>query len=258
MSRWFRFYDSVLDDPKVQRLADHLFRGWVNVLCLASKNGGILPSIPDIAFALRIPDDQADSLIQALLDAGLLEDDGDELVVHNWSERQFLDRTNAQRQKRFRERHKAKTDVKTDRNAVTNAKRNVTVTPQDTDTDTETDTDTDTEKNNIRSLKLADSSFAEFWKLYPRRIGKGAAEKSWQKAVKVAPVDVILAGARNYVWPTDPQFIPHPATWLNQHRWNDEPPPRKMTLAEQYARKAMELEQDEPISRRPMIDLLGD
>lgn len=256
MSRWFRFYDSVLDDPKVQRLADHLFRGWVNVLCLASKNGGSLPSIPDIAFALRIPEDQADSLVQALLDAGLLEDDGDELVVHNWSERQFLDRTNAQRQKRFRERQKAKTDVKIDRNAVTNASRNVTITPQDTETETETDTDT--EKNNIRSLKLADSSFAEFWKLYPRRIGKGAAEKSWQKAVKVAPVDVILAGARNYVWPKDPQFIPHPATWLNQHRWKDEPPPRKLTLSEKIAMEALEIEQSAPRPRSSMLDILGD
>jgi hypothetical protein len=112
--------------------------------------------------------------------------------------------------------------------------------------------------NNIRSPKLADSSFSEFWGSYPRKVGKGAAEKAWRSAVKVAPADVILAGARNYVWPKDPQFIPHPATWLNQHRWNDEPPPRKMTLAEQYARKALELEQDEPISRRPMIDLLGD
>ena len=112
--------------------------------------------------------------------------------------------------------------------------------------------------NNIRSPKLADSSFSEFWGSYPRKVGKGAAEKAWRSAVKVAPADVILAGARNYVWPKDPQFIPHPATWLNQHRWNDEPPPRKMTLAEQYARKALELEQDEPISRRPMIDFLGD
>jgi hypothetical protein len=26
-----------------------------------------------------------------------------------------------------------------------------------------------------------------------------------------------------YTWPEDPQFIPHPATWLNQKRWEDEP-----------------------------------
>ena len=256
MSRWFRFYDSVLDDPKVQRLADHIFRGWVNVLCLASKHGGSLPSIADIAFALRIPDDQADSLIQALIDAGLLEDDGDSLVVHNWSERQFLDRTNAQRQKRFREKVKAKTVTEKDRNAVTNGKRNVTVTPQDTDTDT--DTDTEQSRINNRSPKLADGVFAEFWKSYPRKIGKASAEKAWAKALVASPADVILSGLYGYVWPNDPQYIPHPATWLNQHRWKDEPPPRKMTLAEKFARKAIELEQQEDAPRPRMIDLLGE
>jgi hypothetical protein len=26
---------------------------------------------------------------------------------------------------------------------------------------------------------------------------------------------------------TEPRFIPHPATWLNQERWKDEPPETK-------------------------------
>jgi hypothetical protein len=258
MSRWFRFYDSVLDDPKVQRLPDHIFRGWVNVLCLASKNSGSLPSISDIGFALRIPDDQADSLIQSLLDAGLLEDDGECLAVHNWSERQFLDRTNAQRQKRFRENLKSKPVTEKNSNAVTNALRNVTVTPQDTDTDTDTDTETEQNKNKAHSPRLVDSLFADFWKLYPRRIGKGAAEKAWQKAVKEVPADVILAGVQRYQWPSDPQFTPHPATWLNQKRWLDEAPARKMTLSEKIAMEAIEIEQSSPRGRLSMLDILGD
>lgn len=112
--------------------------------------------------------------------------------------------------------------------------------------------------NNIRSQKLADGVFAEFWKSYPRKVGKAAAEKAWTKALGASPADVILSGLYAYVWPNDPQYIPHPATWLNQHRWKDEPPPRKMTLAEKFARKAMELEQQEDAPRPRMIDLLGD
>ena len=54
MSRWFRFYDEALDDPKVQRLAPHLFKTWINLLCLASKEDGTMPSNDDIAFRLRI------------------------------------------------------------------------------------------------------------------------------------------------------------------------------------------------------------
>jgi hypothetical protein len=29
---------------------------------------------------------------------------------------------------------------------------------------------------------------------------------------------------------TDERMIPHPATWLNQERWNDIPPPVSSTL----------------------------
>ena len=54
MSRWFRYYDEALDDPKVQRLSGDLFKVWVNLLSLASKNDGKLPSADDISFRLRI------------------------------------------------------------------------------------------------------------------------------------------------------------------------------------------------------------
>lgn len=107
MSRWFKFYDGVLDDPKAQRLAPDVFKGWVNLLCLASKNAGRLPSLPDIAFALRISDREAASLIDTLMAAGLLDDDGEHMCPHNWDARQGIDGTNAERQRRFRERKKA-------------------------------------------------------------------------------------------------------------------------------------------------------
>jgi hypothetical protein len=36
-----------------------------------------------------------------------------------------------------------------------------------------------------------------------------------------------MAGLRAARWPEDRQFIPHPATWLNQGRWDDEAPPSR-------------------------------
>jgi hypothetical protein len=74
------------------------------------------------------------------------------------------------------------------------------------------------------------AAFAEWYMAYPRKVGKEAARKAYDRVVrKVAPA-VLLAAARKYS--ADPnlpekQFIPHPATWLNQGRWEDEPlPPR--------------------------------
>jgi len=89
--------------------------------------------------------------------------------------------------------------------------------------------------NNTRSRKLAEIDFAEFWNLYPRKIAKGAAEKAWMKAIKETDYMKILAGLRSAKFSSDPQYIPHPATWLNQRRWEDAPQQRKLTLAEQYA-----------------------
>lgn len=70
--------------------------------------------------------------------------------------------------------------------------------------------------------------FAEFWKLYPNKKGKAAAEKAWAK-LKVTDdlFNLIAKGLAAQVvspgWTKDGgQFIPHPATWLNGRRWEDE------------------------------------
>lgn len=63
----------------------------------------------------------------------------------------------------------------------------------------------------------------EFWPIYPNRVGKDAARKSWERAVGRASVSEIMAGLRRYVAKTDDRPWCNPATWLNQGRWADEP-----------------------------------
>lgn len=127
--RWFRFYDSVVDDPKVQRLSDAAFRAWVNLMCVASKNGGyISPDFGDIAFALRTTEAKARALLQTLLAAELLEEIADGFQPHNWGGRQYASDSAAERQKRYREKNKNRNgdgdgDVKSDA-ALRNARRN--------------------------------------------------------------------------------------------------------------------------------------
>ena len=67
--------------------------------------------------------------------------------------------------------------------------------------------------------------FDEFYSEYPRKVGKGAARKAWAKAIKKADVHYIISSATCYaktIVGTDQTFVPHPATWLNQERWEDE------------------------------------
>ncbi|MGY2438580.1 hypothetical protein [Pseudomonas sp. SDO52101_S400] len=72
--------------------------------------------------------------------------------------------------------------------------------------------------------------FALFWKLYPRKVGKDKAEKAWAKLkVNQALYDLMVAALAKQVLTPDwtkerGQFIPHPATWLNGKRWQDEIP----------------------------------
>lgn len=70
--------------------------------------------------------------------------------------------------------------------------------------------------------------FDELWSVYPRRVGKATARKSFLKATEHWPAEDIIEGAKRLA--SDPnlpelQFIPHPATWLNREGWTDDPYP---------------------------------
>lgn len=72
------------------------------------------------------------------------------------------------------------------------------------------------------------NGFDQFWTTYPKKVGKAQAEKAWSKIIPDAGLlETILSSvrcaARSPDWTKDDgQFIPHPATWLNAKRWEDE------------------------------------
>lgn len=72
-------------------------------------------------------------------------------------------------------------------------------------------------------------AFEEFWLAYPRKVGKLEARRKFDIAVRrlnrpdaLAIMLGALARAKSG-W-TDPQFVPHPSTWLHQGRWDDQAP----------------------------------
>jgi predicted transcriptional regulator len=71
--------------------------------------------------------------------------------------------------------------------------------------------------------------FKEFWKLYPRKQGKGAGRKAFSKALKVVSAEELIAACQRFNddpnRPIDTKFLPMPATWLNEERWGDDPYP---------------------------------
>lgn len=81
-------------------------------------------------------------------------------------------------------------------------------------------------KNKNKNINTIDR-FEEFWKVYPKKVSKVSAQKAFEK--KCDSEDTfkkIMEGLNKVIeldWSTrDSQYIPYPATWLNQERWNDD------------------------------------
>ena len=88
---------------------------------------------------------------------------------------------------------------------------------------------TSIEPSNRTSITAKDSDFDQFWQVYPRKEAKKAALTAWLRATRyVDPAVIIDAALRYRADPNrDAEFTAHPATWLNQGRWEDDPLPAR-------------------------------
>ena len=100
--------------------------------------------------------------------------------------------------------------------------------PQANRKQVEVEVEVEVEKENITPYSPPQGDgFDEFWALYPKKVGKIAAKKAFQRARKTTSLETLLAAVRAQKcgsrWSKDNgDFIPNPATWLNQGRWEDE------------------------------------
>ena len=75
----------------------------------------------------------------------------------------------------------------------------------------------------------ARARFDAFWSAYPKKVGKGAAEKAFERCHADDELLARMLGAVGQAkdsaqWRAENgRFIPNPATWLNQRRWEDDP-----------------------------------
>jgi hypothetical protein len=72
----------------------------------------------------------------------------------------------------------------------------------------------------------ATDAFDRFWQSYPKKTDKKKARQAWKKlkpdaAFQTRILAAIEAQRQSSQW-QDPRFIPHPSTWLNGRRWEDE------------------------------------
>jgi hypothetical protein len=216
----------MLDDPKAQRLPPQDFKIWINLLCLASRNDGKLPCISDIAFSLRISENDAVTVVERLHIAGLIDKrnggpDGFRYSPHGWDKRQYKSDNSADRVKKHREK----------RNGECNVSCNVTETPPDTETETETETDkrdmsSDDDGVSVKDIVDAWNELAEAKglakvvrvtdnrrKQIQARI-KEYEPDDWSKALTAIYKSKFLCGENDRGWKADFDFLLQPKSFV--------------------------------------------
>ena len=64
--------------------------------------------------------------------------------------------------------------------------------------------------------------FEAWWKVYPRKVGKGMALRAWLKNDCEAMSADIIKATKKYPFSDDQQYVPHGSTWINSWRFFDE------------------------------------
>lgn len=205
MNTWFRMYAEFATDPKVQMLSEVMQRRLVMLLCMRCCNDLVTLHVTEIAFQLRISDDELKETKSIFVSKGFIDEGWN---VLNWDKRQFRSDSSAERVSRHREKKKQASN-----GDVTLQKRSSNGPEQNR-----------TEQNISADL------FETFWKNYPVHKAKQSAHKAWLKLKLVAGDPRIeqirqglLAAKQSRDWLQESgRFIPYAATWLNGQRWLDE------------------------------------
>lgn len=97
-------------------------------------------------------------------------------------------------------------------------------------------------KHPIEPPKETPDDFDLFWKEYPIKVGKQAAKRAFEKAVKTATVKEIVMGAKRYANDPNrhPSYTAHASTWLNAGRWADDPLPAREVTPDEKRRAEVE------------------
>jgi hypothetical protein len=88
-------------------------------------------------------------------------------------------------------------------------------------------------KKKIKEKDIYSEIFLQFYNAYPRKTAKALAWKAWKKHNgNLPPLDDLISKINEFKntddWKKENgKFIPHPATWINGKRWEDELKPEK-------------------------------
>lgn len=226
---WFKMSSGIYSDPDIQRLSDKAFRYWINAVawCRHHDTDGLYQ------FAGRAP-----KQIAELVAAHRFRptDDPFAYVIVGWEKWQISNEETGKHRRQTRDRvakHRGDiTDGVTRYNRVTGSGSN--------------------ELPLISSALVSSGvggagggGFEAWYAVYPLHVGRKKAEESYDRAIRhgIDP-GLLVAAAQAYRDSPrrKPDYTAHPATWLNQERWNDDPRSAEPDRMANVIRLAREME----------------
>lgn len=222
---WLKLYaQDWMIDPNIGDLSSEDRICYLTMMCMAhlSKKRGTISDfseekiIRESKFKTREEADRAVGFSERM--KNMLRWHGSSVSLPNFKKRQEGNLSGYERVKKYRDKLK--------RNDNASDTRKITL-----DTNRELDKEED----------IKHTSFEKFWNIYPKKIAKQKAFSSWKK-IPASEHEVIYSDlgrkVRSDQWLKDNgQYIPNPATYLNQERWKDQvelpkaAPPPKICLA---------------------------
>ena len=220
---WIKFWPADWLSDEALRLVSVGARGlWIDMLCLMAKserpgylqvNGGVNPTLDQVARLVALPEAQLEPLITELMKAGVCSVEHGTGIVY--SRRMVRDRAEYERASEFGKRGgnpiimRVKGRVKAPVKLTRQPPLASSVLP-------------------LASKSGSDSEAEAIYSAYPRKQGKADALKAIRAALGVKTADQLLEATEAYAkatseWPADRlRFIPHPSTWFNRARYDDD------------------------------------
>ena len=161
---------------------------------------------------------------------GLMEiDDDGTIFMTGLSNMVGSEADSAARVRKYRENIKkalqCNADVTTSNADVTTSNKNVTQSKSKSKSKSK---EKEKDKEIEKEKELEQDLFDRFWVVYPRKVGKKDAVKTWSKlkpdeALTIQIIEGVERWKLSTQWTKDGgQYIPYPATFLNGERWKDE------------------------------------
>ena len=223
--KWIKLSTGILDDEKIIAIEDMpegptLCWFWIKLLALAGRQNregmiGLTDEIPytevQLANRFRMNTATVQLGLKLFEKYGMIEIVNDMIYTRNWSKYQNIEGLEKiKEQNRIRKANQRERE----KNQKLEAAKAAPALPEPE------------KKKTVTEMRL--EFFERFWKSYPRKTGKGKAREEFMKAkpneeLTQKMIAAVEASKRTQQWQKEKgQFIPNPATWLHQQRWEDE------------------------------------